>query len=425
MVSHYGKADHENTTLGREREAAEHVPMTYRMSPVSDALRRRRIALAAAVAILGAPLTASAQQAAAGSLPPATAAPSGPVVPVTVAKVVRQDVPIWLRGLGTIQPFQAVQVRSRVDGVLQEVLVTEGQEVVKGDPLAVIDPRPFRALLDVALARRRQDLAELENARSDLARYTALAQKEIASRQKLDAVTMQVNRLTAGLAANEALIQSAELNLDFCVIRAPFDARVGLRTVDPGNVVRAAEATPLFSLVQIRPISATFTVPQDQLPRIQAAMGAGPLVVAAYAADDRTELDRGRLLTVDNAIDPGTGTIRLKATFANAANRLWPGQFVHLRLLVETAKDALTLPTAAVQNGPAGQFVYVVKPDSTVQRQPVDVARDDGAMAIIRKGVDEGQTVVRDGQSRLRAGSRIAATEPGRNSKPTAANAGS
>jgi multidrug efflux system membrane fusion protein len=352
------------------------------------------------------------------------AAPAGPIIPVTVTKVTRQDVPIWLRGLGTIQPFQSVQVRSRVDGVLQEVVVTEGQEVRKGDLLAIIDPRPFRALLDVALARRKQDLAELDNARAELARYTALAQREIASRQKLDTVTMQVNRLTAGLAGNEALIKSAELNLEFCFIRAPFDARVGLRGVDPGNVVRAAEPAALFSLVQVRPISATFTVPQDNLPRIQDAMAAGPLTVAAYASDDRTELDRGRLLTVDNAIDAATGTIKLKATFPNEKNRLWPGQFVHLRLLVETARGALTLPSAAVQHGPAGQYVYVVKPDATVAREVVQTSRDDGVTVILAKGLEEGQIVVRDGQSRLRAGSRVAANEPVRPGNQQSAGTG-
>lgn len=367
------------------------------------------------------PSPAPAQQApAAAPAPP----PAGPIIPVTVTPVTRQDVPIWLRSLGTIQPFQAVQVRSRVDGTLLEVSVTEGQEVKKGDLLAVIDPRPFRALLEVALARRKQDLAELDNARSDLARYTSLAQKEIASRQKLDTVTMQVARLTAALAGNEALINSAELNLEFCYIRAPFDARVGLRSVDPGNVVRAAEAAPMFSLVQIRPISATFTVPQDNLPRIQEAMAAGPLAVAAYSSDDKTELDRGTLLTVDNTIDGATGTIKLKATFPNEKNRLWPGQFVHLRLLVETAKDAITLPSAAVQHGQVGQYVYVVKPDSTVARQVVETTRDDGVLTIISKGLTEGQIVVRDGQSRLRSGSRIAANDPSRPNTPQTAKSG-
>ncbi len=376
---------------------------------------------------------ACAQQAPAsgsGAPPPepaqgtAAPAPAGPIIPVTVTKVIRQDVPVWLRGLGTVQPFQAVQVRSRVDGTLIEVPVTEGQEVRKGDLLAVIDPRPFQAQLDVATARRKQDQAELENARADLARYTVLAQREIASRQRLDNVTMQVNRLIASIAGNDAQIAAAQLNLEFCYIRAPFDARVGLRSVDVGNVVRAAEQAPMFNLVQLRPISATFTLPQDTLPRIQEAMGTGPLAVVAFASDDRTELDQGQLLTVDNLIDATTGTIKLKATFPNPRNRLWPGQFVHLRLLVETAKGALTLPTPAVLHGPTGQYVYVVKSDSTVSRQPVDTLRDDGVTTIIAKGLDEGQIVVRDGQSRLRAGSRVAANDPARAANQQPARSG-
>lgn len=389
-----------------------------------------RTLAAAVVALVGVGGPSSAQQTpAAASTPsvtaaPASATPSGPIIPVTITKVVRQDVPIWLRGLGTVQPFQSVQVRSRVDGTLIEVPVTEGQEVRKGDLLAVIDPRPFQAQLEIASARRKQDQAELENARNDLIRYTALAQKEIASRQKLDTVTMQVNRLTASLLGNEAQIAAAQLNLEFCYIRAPFDARVGLRNVDVGNVVRAAEQAPMFNLVQLRPISATFTVPQDNLPRIHDAMAEGALTVVAYASDDRTELDTGTLLTVDNLIDAQTGTIKLKATFPNRRNRLWPGQFVHLRLLVETARGALTLPSAAVQHGQIGQYVYVVRPDSTVSRVVVDVARDDGVTSIISKGLDEGQTVVRDGQSRLRAGSRVAANDPSRQSNPQSARTG-
>ena len=354
------------------------------------------------------------------------ARPQGsPTVPVSVVKVERKDVPVWLRGLGTVQALNVVQVRTRVDGTLQEVAVTEGQEVKKGDLLAVIDPRPYRALLDVAIARRKQDLAALENAKTELTRYTALAQKEIASRQKLDNVQMQVNQLTAGLTANDALIAAAELNLTFCYITAPFDGRVGLRSVDPGNVVRAAEATSMFTLTQIRPIGATFTLPQNTLPAVQQAMGRGALPVFAYASDDTRELDHGTLLTIDNAIDTATGTIRLKATFPNANNQLWPGQFVNLRLLVSTEPGALVVPSSAVQHGPAGQFVYVVKPDQTVSRQDVELRRDDGRQAVVARGLDEGQIVVTDGQSRLTSGSRVAARDGGKPQSSAPVKAGS
>jgi multidrug efflux system membrane fusion protein len=290
-------------------------------------------------------------------------------------------------------------------------VVTEGQEVKKGDLLAIIDPRPYKALLDVAIARRKQDLAALENARTELVRYTTLAQKEIASRQKLDNVQMQVTQLTAALGANEALIAAAELNLAFCYITAPFDARVGLRLVDPGNLVRSAEATPMFSLVQIRPIAATFTLPQSMLPAVQDAMAGGTLPAIAFSGDDKTELDQGTLLTIDNSIDVATGTIKLKASFPNSRNRLWPGQFVNLHLLVGINVQAIVVPTAAVQHGPAGQYVYVVKPDSTVARQPVELGRDNGKTAVIAKGLEEGQTIVVDGQSRLQSGSRVAAND--------------
>ncbi len=353
----------------------------------------------------------SVAQSAAASATGATPAPTGPIIPVTMAKTEREDVPLWLHGLGSVQAFHAVQVRTRVDGTLLEVPVAEGQEVKKGDLLAVIDPRPYRALLDVAMARKKQDQAALENAKADLVRYTALAQREIASRQKLDTVTMQVNQLNAAIAADDAMIASAELNLAFCYITAPFDARVGLRAVDPGNVVRAAEATPMFSLMQIRPIAATFTVPQDNLPAIQDAMARGRLPVVAFASDDRTELATGALLTIDNAIDAATGTIRLKATFPNEDNRLWPGQFINVRMLLLVEKNVLTVPSAAVMRGPAGEYVYVVTPDSTVTRQPIEISRDDGRVAIVTRGLESGQTVVTDGQSRLRAGSRVAAAD--------------
>lgn len=350
--------------------------------------------------------------------------PAGPIIPVSVTKVVRLDVPILLRGLGTVQSMNAVQLRSRVDGMLQDVSVTEGQEVKKGDLLATIDPRPFKALLDVALARRKQDLAALDNARADLTRYTTLAQREIASRQKLESVQMQVNQLTAAVGANDALIAAAELNLTFCYIVAPFDARVGLRLVDPGNVVRAAEATPMFALTQIRPIAATFTLPQTVLPTVQEAMARDRLPIAAFSSDDKSELDQGALLTIDNAIDTATGTIKLKAIFPNLRDRLWPGQFVNLRLRVGTDVSALVVPTQAVQYGPTGQYVYLVKPDSTVVRQTVEIGRDNGKITLILKGIDEGQIIVTDGQSRLRSGTRVAVSNGEKSSLAPAAKAG-
>jgi multidrug efflux system membrane fusion protein len=333
-------------------------------------------------------------------------------VPVTAAQVVRKDVPIWLRGLGVVQAFNAVQIRPRVDGTLMEVHVTEGQEVKKGDLLAVIDPRPYQAALDNAVAKKQQDEAQLASAKSDLTRYTALTKDAVASRQKLETVEALAKQLDAEIAGDEAQIEAAQLNLSFCYITAPFEGRVGLRTVDPGNLLRSTEPTSIMTLAQLHPISVTFTVAQDFLPMIADAMAGGTLPVRASSGDDKIDLDLGTLLTVDNAIDPTTGTIKLKATFPNPKNKLWPGQFVNARLLIGTDRDVLTMPSAAVQHGPAGLYVYAIQADGTVLRQPVQMARDDGTLAIITGGVNDGQQVVTDGQSRLQAGSRVAINDP-------------
>ncbi|MBN8874011.1 MAG: efflux RND transporter periplasmic adaptor subunit [Rhodospirillales bacterium] len=366
-------------------------------------------ALAAALLLLVAQPVATAAQS--GAPPNASgAAPSTPGVPVSIATATRKDVPIWIPALGSVQAFYAVQLRSRVDGTLTDVPVTEGQDVKKGDLLAVIDPRPYQAALDAAQAKKTQDEAQLATATADLVRYTALAKEEIASRQKLETVQALAKQLRAAIVGDEAQIEAAQLNLSYCYITAPFDGRVGLRTVDPGNLVRTAEGTPIMTLAQLRPISVTFAVPQDHLPAIHEAMARGKPRVVARSSDEKAELDQGTLLTVDNAIDPATGTIRSKATFPNPQNRLWPGQFVNIRLLVGTDVNVLTVPSVAVQHGPNGLYVYVVKPDDTVARQPVEMTRDDGQVAVIASGLQEGQRVVTDGQSRLQAGVRVSQT---------------
>jgi multidrug efflux system membrane fusion protein len=335
-----------------------------------------------------------------------TAAP--PSVPVSVAPVVRRDLPDYLLGLGTVLALQTVQLRSQVDGVLLKVPVTEGQDVKQGDVLAIIDPRPYQAALDAAIARKQQDQAQLVSAKADVVRYTSLAAKQVASEQQLEVAQAKAGQLTAAIAMDQAQIDSAKLNLTWCYITAPFDGRVGLREIDPGNFIRSAEVTPLLPVSQLRPISVTFTVPQDSLPAIQRALAAGKPPVTAFTSNGKMELDRGTVLTVDNAIDATTGTIKLKATFPNADYQLWPGQFVNTRLLISTSNGALTVPSAAVRHGQDELYIYVVKPDQTVSRQVVEVARDDGVTSVVTKGLEDGQLAVTDGQSRLQNGAHVA-----------------
>ena len=367
-----------------------------------------RLALRHACALLVAGLLA---------LPPAAFAqpvPSGggPAVPVTFVPVVRQDVPILLRNIGAVQAFQSVVIRSRVDGTLEKVFFTEGQDIKRGEPLTLIDPRPYAAILAQALAKRTYDQVQLENAKRDLARTQSLVRTDFASRQQFDTQTAQVGQISATLVGDEAAIAAAQLNLDFCTITAPIDGHVGLRQVDPGNFVHATDTSPLglVSITQIHPIAVLFTLPQDALPRIQMAMAGGKLTVFAYTADDKTMLAKGELTTTDNAIDPATGTIKLKAVFPNLDNRLWPGQFVNARLQIEVQKNALTVPSVAVQRSQTELYVYRLNPDSTVSVQPIALGQDDGQTAVILGGLDDDARVVVNGMSRLQNGARVAAT---------------
>jgi multidrug efflux system membrane fusion protein len=356
--------------------------------------------LLTAAALFLAP-AAGAQQAPPGALSQA--------VPVSTVKSERQDVPVWLRGLGTVQALNTVTVRTRVDGTLDKFPVTEGQSVKKGTLLGVIDPRPYQAVLDQAVAKKAQDEAQLANARLDMQRYASLAKQDFASRQQVDTQTAMVNQFTAALKGDDATIEAAQLNFSFCYIMAPFDGRVGLRLVDPGNMVHATDPGGIVTFTQVHPITVVFTLPQADLPLIVDAMGKRQLVVAAWSSDDKSPLAQGTLLTPDNAIDTTTGTIRLKATFANQDDKLWPGQFVEAQLLLRTEQSAVAVPTRAVQHGPNGLYVYIVKPDSTVQRQAIE-AEERGPVMVVTKGLDAGQVIVLDGQSRLENGTHVIAT---------------
>jgi multidrug efflux system membrane fusion protein len=344
-----------------------------------------------------------------------------PPVPVTAAPAKLQDVPVDLRGLGTVQAFNTVQVKAQVNGTLISIAAQEGQEVHKGDQIAQIDQRPYKAALDQATAQRAEDAAQLQSAQLDLQRYQTLAKKQFAPVQQVDDQQATVNKLVATIQADTAAIETAQINLDYCTIRSPIDGRVSFHQTDIGNLIQVASQASIVSITQDKPISVVFTLPEAQLPRIQQARAKGTLPVAAYSGDDKTKLAEGQLLTPNNAIDTSTGTIQLKATFPNDDDALWPGEFVNAKLRVDTLHQAVTVPLASIQHGPNGLFVYTVKPDNTVQEQAVQLAYQDDDTAVIGKGVSGGENVVLTGQSRLAPGTRVTTNA---NNANTSANAG-
>lgn len=349
--------------------------------------------------------------------PPAE--PSG--VPVQTAQVTRQDVPVILHAIGTVQAFQSVLIRARVDGTLDSVAFKEGQEVKRGQLLAVIDPRPYQAVLGQVMAKQAADEAQLANAKLDLERDATLARSSFASRQVLDTQKSLVARLEANIQGDAAAVSAAQLNLAFTHITSPIDGRAGLRQIDPGNLVHATDTQGIVTITQIKPIAVLFTLPQDQLPELQDAMRARTLPVTALSGDSKTRLGEGKLLTIDNTIDQSTGTIKLKAAFPNTDERLWPGQFVSVQLLLDTLHDATTVPSPAIQRGPDGLYVYLVRANDTVAVQPVTVRQDDGKVAVIAKGLTVGATVVTNGQSKLQEGTRIVATNAAAGPRPAKA----
>ena len=349
---------------------------------------------------------------------PAMAQPAGtPGIPVTVVTAALRDVPILLSNIGAVQAFQSALIRVRVDGALQEIYFQEGQELKKNDPIALIDPGPYQAAYDQAVAKKAADQAALVGARLDMARSAELAKKQFEAQQILDQRTTAVNQLVAQVRSDDALIAGAKVNLDYTRITAPFDGVVGIRMADPGNVIRAADpaGAGIVSIAQIHPIAVLFTLPQDTLPAIQAAMARARTngthaAVFASAADGKTALGQGILLTIDNTIDPATGSIKLKASFPNTDNRLWPGQFVTMKLQTEIQHGVITVPSIAVQRRIDGLFVYVVK-DGVAAVQPVTIGQDDGHVAIVTSGLTEGMQVVVAGQSRLTVGTKVIATQ--------------
>lgn len=337
----------------------------------------------------------------------APSAPANPPVPVTPGTAEARDMPVYVRGIGTVQAFNTVTVKSRVDGQIVKVDFTEGQEVKAGDPLFEIDPRPFEAALAQATAAKEKDKAQLTGAEADLKRYAQLVGPGYQTRQTFDQQKALVAQVQASIKADQAAIDNAQLNLAYATIRSPIDGRTGARLVDVGNLVHAADNTGLVSITQIKPIFVTFTMPQNELDRVRKSAAASPVEVQAVSADDQTELAQGKLTLIDNHIDPATGTIRLKATFDNAEETLWPGEFVNTRLVVGVDKNAVTVAARALQRGPNGEYLFVIKPDMTVEIRNVEVAEVENGIAAIGKGLSPGEQVVVDGQYRLDQGSKV------------------
>jgi membrane fusion protein, multidrug efflux system len=344
-------------------------------------------------------------------------------VPVLAVEAKVADVPIYLDGVGTVRALNMVTVHTLVDGTLTAVNFREGQDVKAGEILARIDPRTYQAQLDQAIAKKALDEAQLANARLDLERYTNLIKTNAATRQQLDTQRAMVAQFEAQVKLDQGAIDNAKTYLDYCTIVSPLNGRTGLRLVDQGNIVHAADPTGIVVVTQIQPIAVLFTLPQQLLPRVNKAFGTGALAAEATASDSKIVLDRGTLTVINNQVDPATGTVQLKAEFPNADLQLWPGQFVNVRLLIDTLRRVVTVSSATIQRGPNGPFVYVVQADSTVSVRPVTVAEQDESRAVV-VGVAASENVVTTGFGQLANGRKVTVARevPGQGSPAEAAS---
>lgn len=336
-------------------------------------------------------------------------------MPVQAARATRRDVPVYLTGLGNVQAFYTATMTARVNGEVMDVYFNEGQFVKKGQLLALVDPRPYRAALDQAVATEKKDAAQLLSAQQDLQKYLQLAPRNLSSKQQVDDQRALVAQLTAQVQIDRAAIDNARTNLAYCSITAPFNGRTGIRLIDPGNnVLNTNNTNGIVVVTMMQPISVVFVLPEADLLRINRAMTAthcqsvnGCVKVVALSQDGQTQLDTGTLTVVDNQIDTATGTVRLKATFPNPENTLWPGEFVNAEVLVQQLRDVVTVPTAAVQTGSDGHFIYVVRPDSTVEVRPVTVGVQSGGNTVVTSGISADERVVTSNQFRLQPGSHV------------------
>ncbi len=341
-----------------------------------------------------------------------------PPIPVTVTEAAQRDVPIYYDALGTVQARNTVAIRAQVNGQIISIAFRQGQEVKQGDVLAKIDPAPFKANYDQAVSKKSQDEATLIDALKDLARFKTLVQRDFETQQNVDAQQAKVDQTKSLIDADQAAIEAAQTQLNYATITAPIDGVVGFRQVDLGNIIHTTDVNPLTVLTTIKPCDVIFTLPQSDLGLVREAMLRGTVSVLAFDQDDKQQLAQGRLLLINNQIDQTTSTIQLKAEFANEDERLWPGEFVRIRILLQTRKDAITIPPVAVQHGPNGLYTWVVKPDNTVEQRSIEtIAVNNTDTTIVTKGIAAGDRVVVNGQYRLDTGSRV-------NARPQAAAGG-
>jgi len=332
---------------------------------------------------------------------------SAPSVPVVAEPVKSGEVPIYLRGIGTVQAYNTDTIRAQVQGQITQIAFKEGQTVHAGDLLAQIDPRPFQAQLDQAIANRERDQAQFVNAQANLQRDSQLLAHGYATPQTVDLDKANTGQFTAAVKADEAAIEYAQTQLAYTRITSPIDGVTGIRLIDVGNIVHPTDPNGLVMVTQLQPISVIFTLPETSLPQIQQAMAKGALTVLAYSEDNKTQLDQGKLAVLDNQIVQTSGSVKLKADFPNPQHRLWPGELVNVRLLIETRQNALSVAATAVQQGPQGSYVYVIKPDGTVENRAVKVAQLGARVAVIDSGLQANERAVISGQSRLQPGSSV------------------
>lgn len=397
-----------------ERERDEAAPQRdIRVAPTPEPgphhTRNRNIAIAAVIIAIILIVVFIRNRSAANTAKAAAAAASTKdrAVPVSVTPVTAADVPVFLDGLGNVNALNTVTVKTRIDGQLLRFNFQEGQVVQAGAEIALIDPGPSEAQLAQAEATLFKDQASLENAKRDLQRFADLYKAGVIPQQQYNTQQSQVGVNEGTVKADDAQIQQAKLNVAYCHIKSPLTGRVGIRAVDPGNMVHASDQNGLVVITQMTPIAALFTLPEDQLPAVTQHMQAGGFPVEAWSRDNTTKLATGRLLTIDNQIDPNTGTFRCKAVFDNANSALFPNQFVNARLQVDTRRHALTIPTAAIQHGSQGTYVYVVKPDKTVDMRVIQVAMAEGTTSVVSSGVSEGEDVVTDGADKLQPHGKV------------------